>query len=1527
MNGSEERGKEGRVALSAEGYISTDNSVTAASDIRFESTQGNITVGADTGDVTQSNLGSIVAKTGSGDILINGRVFAANSGNVETLVSGDGNIVFNGDVDANQDVMATVDGLGNITFGGDVDAIKRMEAKAAAGDITFNGHQTSGGSVHAEADNGSISVSGKVISTLGGISFKATDENVPAETDQGNITFLEGSTLNSATAIDLQTLNGDILMVGNRKENDANILADSDITVKTEKSGNITINGKLESKTGSLQLSAEHGDILTNGDIDVGRNVLATVINDHDANISRRIEINGTVDAGDDVILAIGDAEQQGRGDITVLGSVQAGMQDGDDDGHISAMIFGTGDITFAGDIDARTDVLARITGSGDIQVNDGDVYAHQGNVSAGIAGIGDIRFANNVTAGDAVTVQVGEGDVIVGSQESDSGRVMGASVAITVGKGDVDIVKTVTSQDTAFAQGSGIAITTGEGNIRIGSNGPDVETVTAKGDGNINLASGLGRIEIYGKTSTAKGDIAVSAVSSGYMPGLDGMNIIIDEEGRLESGRNISLNATNGDIHVTEDIVAKQDLKAATHTAGSVYFDQSVAVAGNVAATTDTGSVTIGKSIDAGGSVDMAVGTGNITIGDNVKADGAVAMAVGKGNITVGDKDADVGHVTGASVAMAVGKGDVTVVKTITSKDTQVAKDGGIAIKTDEGIIHIGNNGPTVQTVASLGDGSINLASDLGRVEIFGKTSTAKGDIAVSAKSAEYKAGRDGMNIIIDEEGEINSGGSISLDATNGDIHVTDDVVAKQDLTAVTHTEGSVLFDREVIVEGNVTGATDIGSITIGKNITAGGAVAMTAGEGNITVGDKDSDTGHVTAASVVMSVGKGDVTVVKSVTSKDTQVAKDGGIDIRTGEGIIHIGNNGPTVQTVTSLGDGSINLASGLGRVEIFGKTSTAKGDIAVSAKSAEYKAGRDGMNIIIDEEGEIASGRSVMLDATNGDIEVTYDITAKQDLKAATHTKGSVLIDREIAVAGDVVAKADTGNIKVGKTIDAGGSVDMAVESGNITVGDTITAGDNVTLSTQEGIVQADGGITAKAGDITVTAKSVSYTEGQQNIQLAGALDAGRDITLDSTNGDIRLAKNSKAGRNLAAVTHENGSITFDADTVVGGDITAGTDKGNILAQGQVTAGGDVSATAEDGDITFKDSVFAGNDVTVGIQEAGSIVAEGDIMAENDISLTAANGNISLKDTLSGKDTVITSTGEGGIKAGSVAAFGNATLTQQGEGDIAVTDIFAGETATVQTTNGDMTVDTLTGNRVIALGGNNTQATHIGTVTANTNGNANGTGEADVVLGGNYVNVDTVQADTGSAPLTLTSEGASDDQPVKDFNIRNLNSPTGSVIQAIWVEDGNIHVSEGDLHISKAYAVDKLHVDNDKVSVALFGATPRREGENIVLWNDRRKNQPNDNLDAWYDGAYTARHWTNIDLAQNGHVRARNADVVDYHDYRHFNGDHNSVVNVMGRYLTASMFTGWFDIAYFDRYGMLQSADGFEKNATFEELSVE
>ena len=1732
VNASPEKGTDGRMTLVSVGDITTDNTVKAASDILFESTSGNITLGNDTGDATESTDGSIVAKTGTGNITINGRIFAQDNGNVEAHVAGDGGIVFNGDVDASHDVLATVGGVGNITFGGDVDAINVVEAKAASGDITFDGHQTGGALIQAEAENGNLTVSGNVLSTKGDIRFKARDENSPLSDAKGNMLFTAGSTLTSAAAIELVSINGNILMVGSGLESDANILADSDIRIDAEKSGNIEINGKLESTRGSIGFKTADGDILTNGDIDAGQDVRAQVIAENQSDMYHRIVLNGTVDAGEMVFLEMGDKDSQTYGDITVLGSIQAGMAESDAEGYIEAGILGSGNITFAGGaIDARTDITAVISGSGNIHVTEGTVHAHDGDVLAEIRGDGNIHFAqdvkggqgvsasvqgtgditiegnvegytgnvsmdtadgdvilaNNVTAGQTVSIQVGEGNVSVGKKDSTSGHVNGAAVDISVGKGDVTIVRTVTTKDTQYAGDGGVNIETGEGTIHIGNNGPDVETVTAKGDGNIHLASGLGNVEIYGKTSTARGDISVSAVSAGYLSGLKGRNIIIEEEGKIVSGRDATLDATNGDIHVTDDITAKRNLNVATHGLGSVYFDQEVSVGGDVTGSTDIGSVTVGDNINAEGRVALTVGDGNITvgtdtnpdaghlkaasvtmtagkgdvtitrtltsqdtavakdggitvktgegtihvgnngpdvetvtakgdgsislvsdlgkveifgktstakgdiaisaassdytpgpdgmniiideegkivsgrsvsldaengdihvtddiiakrdlnatthkqgsvyfdrevtvdgnvtgttdkgsitIGKDIAAQGAVAMAVGEGDITVGaENDPDAGHVTAASVKMTAGKGNVTIVKTVSSKDTDVATDGGIAIRTGEGTIHIGNNGPDVQTVSALGDGSISLVSDLGRVEIFGKTSTAKGDIAISAASASYKPGPDGMNIILDEEGEINSGASVRLDAENGDIHVTDDIIARKNLTAATHKEGSVLFDREVSVDGNVTGTTDTGSITIGKNIAAQGAVVLTVGEGDITVGtEKDSDAGHVTAASVKMTAGKGDVTIVRTVTSQDTAVAQDGGIAIKTGEGTIHIGNNGPTVQTVTALGDGSISLASDLGRVEIFGKTSTAKGDIAISAASAAYTPGPDGMNIIIDEEGEIDSGHNVSLDATNGDIEVTYAIKAKQDLRAVTHKEGSVLIDREIAVAGDVAAKTDTGNVTVGKTIEAGGSVDIAVGSGNVTLGDAVTAGENATITTRLGTVKADGDITAEEGDISITAKSASYTEGQQNIQVAGVLDAGRDLVLDSTDGDILLNEDSKVGRNLSAATHENGSVTFAGDTQASGNITVATDQG---------------------DITFKGMVYAGEDLMATTAEAGSIVAEDDLFAMNDLTLTATNGTIDLKRVTSGNDMVITGVGEGDIQADQVTALGNATLTQKGQGNITVTEVRSAGTTTLQTTNGDIMADTLSGNRVVALGGNNTVATHIGTVMANAYGGA--TGEPDVVLGGRYVNVDTVQKDDGNEPLTLRFEGPSEDQPVKGLTVKSLNSPTGSVIQAVWVEDGTIHVGEGDLHISKAYAVDKLHVDNDKVSVALFGATPRREGETIALWNDRRKHQPDNNLDAWYDGAYTAKHWVNMDLAQNGHVRVRNAGVVDDHDYRHFNGDHNSVVNEMGRYLTGAMFSDWYDIVFFDRYGIVDSGDGFEKNATFEELTVE
>ncbi|MBO4790433.1 MAG: hypothetical protein J5492_05405, partial [Oxalobacter sp.] len=469
-------------------------------------------------------------------------------------------------------------------------------------------------------------------------------------------------------------------------------------------------------------------------------------------------------------------------------------------------------------------------------------------------------------------------------------------------------------------------------------------------------------------------------------------------------------------------------------------------------------------------------------------------------------------------------------------------------------------------------------------------------------------------------------------------------------------------------------------------------------------------------------------------------------------------------------------------------------------------------------------------------------------------------GNITVNGSLDSARDVRLTSVNGDITTNGTVTAAGDIGVAAEeSGDISLGGDVT-GASVTASAGQGGVTVDGNVTSTSGDIALSASDHVPNDEDGNITVNGSLDSAGDVTLTSVNGDITTQGRVEASGDVVAAAQESGSITM------GGDVTAGRD---------------IKATTDNGDITVTGQADAGRDVVLTVNEAGDIVAD------------------------------------------SIVATRDALIHNNGTGDVVIGDIEAGGLADVELTKGDMVIDTVTGDRVVLLGGDNTAASHVGTVTAN----ANGTGEPDIILGGNYVNVDTVQKGEGSVPLTLATQGATEDQPMKDFSITSLNSDTGTVLQNIWTVNGNIHVDEGGLHISKAYAVDKLRVDNNKVSVALFGATPRREGEDIALWNDLRRNQPGNYLNEWYDGAYSNRHWVNLDLAQNGLVRARNGVVVDYHDYRHFDGDHYSVVNLMGRYLTSNMYDGWYDISYYDRYALVRSGDGFEENATFDEITVE
>ena len=196
----------------------------------------------------------------------------------------------------------------------------------------------------------------------------------------------------------------------------------------------------------------------------------------------------------------------------------------------------------------------------------------------------------------------------------------------------------------------------------------------------------------------------------------------------------------------------------------------------------TETGDITVGKKVDAeNGSVTMTTGTGDITVGADINAGQDVSAQTGTGDITVGEA-----ITAGKSVTMTTGTGDVTVGSngkgSVTAdKDVTVnvgTENGSVSVKTGEGNIHIGNNGPDTETVTA--KENVTLETTNGKITVDGKTSTQDGDITLQASSTEYVAGEDGKNIIINQDGKIESGRDVNLVAENGDLHVTDNVSAQ---------------------------------------------------------------------------------------------------------------------------------------------------------------------------------------------------------------------------------------------------------------------------------------------------------------------------------------------------------------------------------------------------------------------------------------------------------------------------------------------------------------------------------------------------------------------------------------------------------------------------------------------------------------------------------------------------------------------------------------------------------------------------
>ena len=1013
------------------GNVSVDKAVKAKTgSVDVHVTKGDIQIGSNKNDDTVWAKQNVSLVTDSGKIRINGKtttetgditVHAAN----DTYVEGAEGIIFDQD--------------GQIAAGRDANLIMTR------GDLVVSGRVTAGRNLNAQTvESGNISLGDDV----------TVNNNLNMTTDTGNITV--GKTINAQ--------NGSVSMTTNVKGDitvGASVKAGQDVDM-TVKKGDITVGANVEAGQ-DVSMTVDDGDVnvvkavrANNGSVDILTKAGNIKIGDNededtlwakqDVNLEShngKIEINGktTTQTGDVNITVVNDTYNTDESIVFAQnGKIAAG--------HDANLTVENGDLRITNDVSAKNSFNARTRNRGNIELGENITVTKDMSMQTDT---GNITVGKTITADKgSVSMTTQTGNVSVGKEDGTGNIKAKEDVTIDVQKkGDITVKTSIVSTDGS------VAVRTKDGKINIGYN-KDKDTIYAKQ--NVDLAVESGTITVNGTTRTEEGDITVVALNKD-----DTQNIVITENGKLLSGRDLTLHTYNGGIKVTDNTVAKRNLIIQVDNQGDVEFAHNIDVNGSVKAQIANGTIRVGEDITAGQDVELAVGTG----GD----DGAIIIGGTNGNGNVKARN--------GNVKLTADDGDIKVVKTVKS-------DGGnVEIVTGRGDITIGSNGKDVDTVYAKQD--VTLATQNGQIKIYGKTRTETGDVTVYAANRMLNSvlGASGQNILFDQQGEIESGRDANLIVENGDLHVTDHVRAKGSFNAETRGKGNISLDDNITVWKDMSMKTETGNITVGKTITAeDGSVSMTTGTGdikvkkdivagenvNMTVGTGDIKVGTGTdgdvlarRGNVTIRVDEGNVEIVKTVE------ATKGDVDILTKKGNIKIGNNGRYTKTVTAGQD--VKLETQNGEIRVQGKTQAGR-DASLAAASEDYTAGEAGHNIIIEQDGMIEAGRDAKLETTKGDIHVTDRIVAGNGISAITHGQGNIFLDRDVAAnpdGGSVILRAeDKGDITASidpatnnrYKITAGDLIDVFTGDGSITIGEAEAARMSLIARGEDNSVTAD-----------------------------------------------------------------------------------------------------------------------------------------------------------------------------------------------------------------------------------------------------------------------------------------------------------------------------------------------------------------------------------------------------------------------------------------------------------------------------------
>ncbi len=285
---------------------------------------------------------------------------------------------------------------------------------------------------------------------------------------------------------------------------------------------------------------------------------------------------------------------------------------------------------------------------------------------------------------------------------------------------------------------------------------------------------------------------------------------------------------------------------------------------------------------------------------------------------------------------------------------------------------------------------------------------------------------------------------------------------------------------------------------------------------------------------------------------------------------------------------------------------------------------------------------------------------------------------------------------------------------------------------------------------------------------------------------------------------------------------------------------------------------------------------------DVRTVRDTDIAAGSGNITTTDIISGGNAKV-SAGVGDITMHDVRAGNNADISNTVQGSVTANDVKANGTTRVALTKGDLIMNVAEGKAVLLLMEDNTEASHVNGVLANSSGSS----EPDVGLTGNYIHIDSITSKGGNDVFMLSAIGAKGQKLIGgDIRLASLRSLSGTEMPSLWSNRGFVHVDEGNFRMNDVLAVDKIHFENKLTDVAVFGRTPTRDGEQLVYWNNLGMADSKQRM---------------FNLYTDGKLRTSRAVLIDAErNYSKLFGDNLSVVDMMRERVTSKHGEYTFDI---------------------------